>query len=57
MVSQASQQTIAIHIFTNISRSQGNQAINFGQLTGHNMRNIFLEKSYTKCARETILKN
>ena len=26
----------------------------FGQLTEYNMRNIFLEKSYTKCGRKTI---
>ena len=25
----------------------------FGQLTEYNMRNIFLEKSYTKCVGET----
>ena len=27
----------------------------FGQLMARNMRNIFLEKSYTKCAGETIV--
>ena len=26
----------------------------FGQLIEYNMRNIFLEKSYTMCAGETI---
>ena len=26
----------------------------FGQLIGYNMRNIFVEKTYTKCAGETI---
>ena len=26
----------------------------FGQLIEYNMRNIFLEKSYTKCVGETI---
>ena len=26
----------------------------FGQLTEYNMKNIFLEKSYTKCGAETI---
>ena len=53
MTSKPDQQTIAIHIFTNISRSKGNQAMQFGQLTEYNMRNIFLEKSFTKCGRET----
>ena len=29
----------------------------FGQLAEHNMRNTIIEKSYAKCARETILRN
>ena len=41
-------------MFTNISRSKDNQAMKFGQLIEYNMRNIFLEKLYTKCGRETI---
>ena len=49
-----SKQTIAIHIFTNISKSKDNQALKFGQLIEYNIRNIFLEKSYTKWGRETI---
>ena len=53
-MSQLGQQTIAIHIFNNISRNNGNQAMKVGQLIEYNMRNIFLEKSYTKCGRETI---
>ena len=48
------QTTIAIHILTNISRSKSNQAMKFGQLIEHNMRNIFLKKSYTKCGGDTI---
>ena len=43
-----------MHIFTNISRSKDNQATRFVQLIENNMRNIFLEKSYTTCGRETI---
>ena len=39
---------------TNISRSNGNQVMKFGQLIDHNLRYIFLEKSYTKCGGETI---
>ena len=42
-----------MHILSNISWSKGNQAIKFGQLREYNMRNIFLEKSYTKCSGET----
>ena len=45
-------ETFAIHIFTNISRSKGNQTMEFGQLIEYYMRNIFLEKSYTKCGGE-----
>ena len=40
-------------ILFNISKSNGNQTMKFGQLTECNMRNIFLEKSYTKCDGET----
>ena len=54
MTSQPGYQTIAIHILSIISRSKGNQAMKFGQSTEYNMRNIFVKKSYTKCAGETI---
>ena len=33
----------------NISRRKGNQAITFGQLIEYNKRNMFLEKSPSKC--------
>ena len=52
MTSQPGQPTIAIHILPNISRSKGNQTMKFGQLVEYQMRNIFLEKSYTKCGGE-----
>ena len=45
---------IAIHTLPHISRSKGNQTIKFGQLVEYIMRNIFLEKLYTKCGGETI---
>ena len=54
MTSQPWEQTIAIHILTNISRSKGNQAMKFGQLIEYNIRNTFLDKLYTKCSGETI---
>ena len=41
-------------MFTNISRSKGNQAMKLGQLIEYNMRNVFLEKSCTKYSRGTI---
>ena len=44
----------AMHILPNITRTKGNQTMKFGQLIEYNMRNIFLEKSYTKCAGENI---
>ena len=53
MRSQSGQQTIVIHILPNILRSKGNQTVKFGQLIEYNMRNISLEKSYTKCDGET----
>ena len=46
-------QTIAMHILPNIP-SKSNQTIKFGQLIKCNMRNIFVEKSYTLCGGETI---
>ena len=54
MTSQTVQQTIGIHILTNISRSKGNEAMKFCQLIEYNMRNTFLEKSYKKVSGETI---
>ena len=53
MMSQPGEQTIVIHILPNISRSKGNQTMKFGQLMECSMRNIFLEKSCTKCGEET----
>ena len=54
MTSQPGSQTIAIHILPNISRSKGDQTTKIGQLIEFNLRNIFLEKSNTKCDGETI---
>ena len=49
MTSKSEKQTTGIHIMPNISRSKGNQTMRFGQLIEYNMRNIFFEKTYTKC--------
>ena len=54
MTSQTSQKTIRIHILPNLSRSKGIQTKKFGQLLKYNMRNIFLEKSYTKLAENAV---
>ena len=54
IMSQPGEQTIAIHILPNISKSKGSQAMKFGQLIEYNMRNIFVEKLYRKCDEETI---
>ena len=51
--SKLGKNTIATNILPNISRSKGNQTMKLGQLIKYNMRNIFLEKSYTKCGGET----
>ena len=53
MTPQPGQQTIVINILPNISRSKGNQKMKFAQLIEYNMRNILLQKSYTKCGGET----
>ena len=44
-----------IHILPNISRRKGNQTMKLGQLIECIMRNLFLEKSYTKGDEETSL--
>ena len=49
MTSQTGQQVITIHILPNISKNKEEETMTFGQLIEYNMRNIFLEKSYTKC--------
>ena len=54
MTSQPGKKIFPTLILPNISKSKGNQTIKFGQLIEYNMRNIFLEKSFTKCGGETI---
>ena len=54
MTSQPGKQTIVVHILTNISRRKDDQTMKIGQLIEYYMRNIFLEKSCTKCGGETI---
>ena len=56
MTSQPGRQTTVMQILPNISRSKGNQKMKFGQLIEYNMRNIFLEKSYTKYCGKIIPK-
>ena len=41
MVSQPGKQTIAINILSNISRSKGNQVVQFGQLIEYNRKKYF----------------
>ena len=43
-----------MHILPNNSRSKVNQTMAFGQLLEYNMKNIFLENSYTKCGGKAI---
>ena len=51
---QTWKKAVAIHILTNISRSEDNHTSKFGQLIEYNMKNIFVEKSYPQCLGETI---
>ena len=53
MTSQPGKQTIVIHVLPNILTNKNNQAMKLGQLREYNMKNIFLEKPYTKCDGET----
>ena len=54
MTSQPGYQAIVMHILPKIVRSKSNQVMKFGRLIEYKIRNIFLEKSYTKCGGETI---
>ena len=51
---QPGKETNTIHILPNMSRSKGYQTMKFGLLIKHNMKNIFLEKSYRKYSGEAI---
>ena len=42
MTPQTGKQIVIIYILLNITTGKGNQAINFGQLIGYNVKNIFL---------------
>ena len=54
MTLQPRYQAIVMHILPNILRSKDNQTMKFGQSIEYNVRNIFVEKSSTKCDAETI---
>ena len=56
MTSQSGQYVVPIQILPNISRSRDNQATKFSQLIDYSMKNIFLEKSYTKWGVEASLR-
>ena len=56
MLWQPGNQTSALYILPNISRSKDNQTIKFVQLIDYNMRHVFVEKPYTKYGGETIPK-
>ena len=56
MTWQPGKQTNAINILRNISRYRINQTMEFGQLVEYNIRNIYLNRSYTKCGGNTIPK-
>ena len=53
MMSQPRKPKIVIHVLPNISKSKGNHTIKFGLLIKCNIRNIFLEKPYTKRVGKT----
>ena len=48
MASQPGLQTVARHILSNISESNGNQTMKFGQLIEYNKRNFFLKNIIQK---------
>ena len=56
MTSKLGQQTMAMHIMSNISRSNGNQTMKFGNLIEYDKINTFIQKSCRKWGRETSSK-
>ena len=56
MTWQTGKQTNAINKLRNISRYRINQTMEYGQLVEYNIRNIYLNRSYTKCGGNTIPK-
>ena len=56
LTSHVEQEIITIHLLLNISRNKGNQIVNFRQLVKYNVKNIFPEKSYTKCGVKASLR-
>ena len=52
MTSSTGKLIITINISSNVSKSKSNQTMKLTQLMEYKMRNIFLEKSCTKCGRE-----
>ena len=51
-MSRTGKQTITKDILPNILRGKGNQVMKFVQVIEYDIRNISLEKQYTKCVRE-----
>ena len=47
-------QKTAMRMILSISGSKDQRTMKFGQLIEYNTRNIYFEKPYTKCSRETI---
>ena len=56
MTSETGQKIITLHILHNIPRSEDNQAMKFRQVIEYNVRNIFLEKLFTKYSAEASLR-
>ena len=54
MASEREKQTIAIHTLPNIIKTEGSETVKLGQLVEYTVRNIFLEKSSTKCGVKNI---
>ena len=54
MTSQPGKQTITGYILPDFPCGKSNETMKFRHLIEYNMRDTFLEKSYTKCGAETI---
>ena len=54
MMSRSGQKIIPGRILSNKTKRKGNPTMKFGQLIECNIRNIYLEKSCTKCGEKQV---
>ena len=56
MPSLIGQQTITVHILSNVSRSKDSQVMKFDQLIDYNIENNFFQKTDNRCGGEARIR-